>query len=125
MSAFMCSDAHISALVNAARNYKIDFPRECDDLETKLFALLVAENMKSLEARYGGRQAVMFDAGPHRFVHTPPMPVVNVMKLAQSYDYQSCEHDGWNESTAKKWIDKLMAGLVFELPGYDAAPWSI
>jgi hypothetical protein len=48
-----------------------------------------------------------------------------VIKLARSYEYQACEHDGWGTSKAKRWIDNLISGLIYSLPGYDAAPWSI
>jgi len=117
MSAFMCSDAHISALVNGATQYGIDLPRGYSPEEW--FAVLVAENALSITARYGKREA---PKGPHRYTPGPALPALHVMKLAQSYDYQSCEHAGWS---TKRWIDLLIAGLVYKLPGYDAAPWSI
>jgi hypothetical protein len=124
MSAFMGSDAHISALVNAAVKYEIALPREWAT-PAELFAVLVCENSASLRARYDDRAVVMFDSSPHRFISGPALPPLHVMKLAQSYAYQSCEHDGWKTSKAKRWIDNLIAGLIYKLPGYDAAPWAI
>jgi len=120
MSAFMCSDAHISALVNGATQYGIDLPRGY----SQTFNMLVVENRKSLDSRYGNGKREE-GQGPHRYTPGPALPVIHVIKLAQSYDYQSCEHDGWETSEAKRWIDNLIAGLVYKLPGYDAAPWSI
>ena len=124
MSAFMCSDAHISALVNAAVEYEIGLPVNAADPDAQ-FRMLVTENVKSLEARYGKPAALEDAPGPHRFTRGPALPALYVMKLAQSYRYQSCEHDGWETSKAKRWIANLISGLIYELPGYDAAPWSI
>jgi hypothetical protein len=125
MSAFMCSDAHISALVNAAVEYEIGGAGFTSEEPAELFAELVCENAESLRARYGARAALMFDSGPHRFIPGSALPALHVMKLAQSYRYQSCEHDGWGTSKAKRWIANLISGLIYRLPGYDAAPWSI
>jgi hypothetical protein len=116
----MCTDAHISALVNAAVEHRIDLPAQLDPSQT--FYMLVTENALSITARYGKREA---PKGPHRYLPGPALPVIHVIKLAQSYSYQSCEHEGWSTSEAKRWIDNLIAGLVYKLPGYDAAPWAI
>lgn len=127
MSTFMCSDAHISALVTGAEHYGIDFPRGYDP--GAWFAVLVAENKASVTARYGKRGAAEMTGRTHFLRRAPlraaPLPALHVLKLAQSYSYQSCEHDGWETSDAKKWIDGLIYGLAFKIPGYDAAPWSI
>ena len=125
MSAFLCSDAHISALVNAAVEHEIGGSGFAPGEAAELFALLVCENAESLWARYGARAVVMFDLGPHRYAPGPALPALHVIKLAQSYRYQSCEHDGWETSKAKRWIANLISGLIYKLPGYDAAPWSI
>jgi hypothetical protein len=124
MSAFMCSDAHISVLVNAAVEHGIGLPVNAFDPDAQ-FRMLVIENERSLKARYGERAFGMIGVGVHRFTPGPSLPAVHVLKLAQSYEYQACEHDGWETSIAKKWIGTLIAGLVYEIPGYDAAPWSI
>jgi hypothetical protein len=113
---------HISALVNATAQYQIDLPRGYSPEEW--FAVLVAENVVSLTARYGKRGTADLPKA-HRYTPGPALPAIHVIKLAQSYDYQSCEHDGWSTSEAKRWIDNLIAGLIYALPGYDAAPWAI
>ena len=123
MSAFMCSDEHIGALVHGALVYGIDFPRGLTAPE--LFAELVCENAASLRARYGKDAKEMIGEAPHRFKPAATLPAVHLLKLAQCYEYQACEHDGWATSRAKKWIDNLVAGLIYKLPGYDAAPWAI
>ncbi len=122
MSAFMCSDAHISALVNASQ-IGIDLPRGYSPEEW--FAVLVAENVASMTARYGKREMEADLPKTHRYTPGPALPAISVIKLALSYDYQSCEHDGGITSEAKRWIDNLIAGLIYALPGYNAAPRSI
>ena len=123
MSAFMCSDAHISALVYGTVRHEIDLPRDLTAAE--LFAELVTENAASLRARYGRGAKEMIGEAPHRFTPAPAFPAVHLIKLAQCYEYQSCEHDGWETSKAKRWIGRLISRLIYKLPGYDAAPWSI
>jgi hypothetical protein len=34
-----------------------------------------------------------------------------VLAAAHSYDYQSCEHPGWESSLAYAWLTKLIAAL--------------
>jgi hypothetical protein len=131
MSAFMCSDAHISALVNAAVEYEIDLPGQPGDRMTppELFAELVCENAASLRARYGTGAEAAIGSGPHRYLPGKALPYLHVLKLAQSYEYQSCECDGWDASEAKRWIVHLVAVLavrvIHDRPEYSEAPWSI
>jgi hypothetical protein len=120
----MCSDAHISALVCGAVKYGIDLSQEWA-VPAELFAALVCENAESLRAQYGRGAKEMIGEAPHRFISGPALPALHVMKLAQSYEYQVCEHDGWETSKAKRWIANLISGLIYHLPGYDAAPWAI
>jgi hypothetical protein len=128
MSAFMCSDEHTSALVNAAVEYGIaGFPPGTppgDPHALERFALLVEENGASLLARYGEKAHYMI-GDAHHYRPGPALPVLHVLKLARSYEYQSCEHDGWDTSRAKRWIDTLIGDLIHRLPGYENAPWSI
>lgn len=53
------------------------------------------------------------------------IPAVTALKLIQCYEYQSCEHDGWKDSYAKRFCEQLTSSLIGCLPGYDAAPWGI
>lgn len=49
-------------------------------------------------------------------------PVV-VLKAMDCYEYQSCEHDGWQNSSARAFCAALQATCIGLLPGYDKAPW--
>lgn len=51
-----------------------------------------------------------------------PTPVETLSILA-CYEYQSCEHDGWAESEAKRFCEALQGAAIRALPGYDDAPW--
>lgn len=48
---------------------------------------------------------------------------IQVIKSCHCYAYQSCEHDGWETSEAKAFVDRLEAAAVVALPGYEAAKW--
>jgi hypothetical protein len=48
-----------------------------------------------------------------------------VAKIARCYDNQSCEHDGWETSRAKRVVDLIAAAFPESLPGYEAMPWGV
>lgn len=51
-------------------------------------------------------------------------PVV-VLKAIDCWRYQSCEHPGHEKSAAWRLAGTLMHITIYNLPGYDAAPWGI
>lgn len=149
MGAFMVSRKHIAVLVTAARAWGISWrnsagawvtARDADPAE--LGRLLWAENMASVTARYpdtvvvGGPQdgAVKLADLPgtigesyqyetHRDVALPS--AVAVLKLCGCYDYQSCEHEGWEASEARKVVEAIRDTGIGRLPGYDEASWDL
>ncbi len=50
---------------------------------------------------------------------------VQVLKALECYEHQSCEHPGWESSSARAWCDSLRQQAIAHLPGYDAAAWAI
>ena len=52
------------------------------------------------------------------------LALVQVFKLCDGLEYQSCEHPGWASSLAKKQLDAIRNRAWTRLPGYEAAPWS-
>ena len=50
---------------------------------------------------------------------------IDVIKACHCQEYQSCEHDGWETSTAKAIVDAIEGAASRALPGYDDAPWEI
>jgi hypothetical protein len=53
----------------------------------------------------------------------PEIDPVQVIKACDCYEYQSCEHDGWADSEACRFITSLRKGAAHALPGYDGADW--
>lgn len=100
--------------------------------------MLTDECVRSVSHRYPDTNDlpgtfVLTDAGefgdwfePYRY---PPMQpgnrptAVEVLKLISCYEYQSCEHPGWNSSEAKRFCDALRDWAINDLPGYDEADW--
>lgn len=153
MSAFIVSNKHIDALLNAAlqygrselRWYWPDYPagagyergvaisaasvaiaQETENTLTlenasKVGLMLLRENYRSVNHRYDENNM------PNACRHTlgPALPPVHVLSLLAGFEYQSCEHSGWEKSEAKKFCDALQRRLIRALPGYDEAPWSI
>lgn len=50
---------------------------------------------------------------------------VAVLKAIDCYEYQSCEHGGWDTSEARAFCDALRRRMIQLLPGYNDAAWSI
>ena len=49
-----------------------------------------------------------------------------LLKAVHGYEYQSCEHPGWEGSEAQAFCRSLTRALITELPGYSEAPgWEI
>ena len=97
---------------------------------------LLAENIKSFEACYRvhGRpkrhdmrdemaRGLRF-ARAYRFTRRRAKPAA-IAKLVRFYDYQACEHDGYEASTAKAIVDALIARYPESLPDYEGMPWGI
>ena len=49
--------------------------------------------------------------------------LAQVFMAADCYDYQSCEHPSWEESSAKAFTSALRRETTQRLPGYDDALW--
>jgi hypothetical protein len=144
MSAFLVSDSHLDAIVTAAifgpaevRSYPERWspPRfgrvgglRCEPSNGSALGLaLLRENEASLAARYPGRWGTPADGYSYMqdFSSFARLPALAVLKLIDCYQYQSCEHDGWEASDAAFFCTKLRESLISHLPGYDALPWSL
>lgn len=134
MSCFVVSNYDIDFLVTAYANL--------NRVGARLLNLhqvgreLLRENVASFEACYRVRQrprghgmrnemaSCLRQARAYRFTRRRARPAA-IAKLAQCYDYQACEHDGYYTSSAKMIVDALIARYPVSLPGYDAMPWGI
>ena len=101
--------------------------------------MLLAENVKSVMHRYddcdGSPDSL---PGPCDWDYTYPkhasycgcehlMTPARVFQACDGYEYQSCEHDGWDTSEAKAYIEALqsraMRCVIAETK--DVSPWCI
>lgn len=95
--------------------------------------LLVNENVMIVHDRYPGDDV---DAGElpgptdayylGPYVFEDPLYVLTpaeVFKAIDCFDYQSCEHEGWRNSTAFQFCEALRLRVCSSVPGYEDAPW--
>lgn len=131
MSAFQCTDEHISALAGYAARHGLcravnPDPRRMTDAEF-IGALLHKANLASLHARYGGKAddisepLFRFDArAAERVLHASPVAII---KAAQCFNYQACEVDDYEKTAAAECMRFVISNAIHELPGYNDAAW--
>jgi hypothetical protein len=126
MSAWICSNKHISAILGAyaaARRHGLPRTEITEEDATALGQLLLDENYRSVNHRYDENDRGRFRLAKATY-RAPPEPVA-ALKLCMSLDYQSCECDDWQRTEAYYLLRKIIDVLVRALPGYDDAEWSI
>ncbi len=129
MSAWVVSHVHINVLVAARHFVRQAQPaaKLCEDLiDTDLGRMLWRENMISVAHCYPDKEETQIDEAALANYQYEPMAAtpVEVIKAVHCYQYQTCEHDGWAASDAKKYTDELVDDLTRLLPGYTVAPWA-
>ncbi len=63
---------------------------------------------------------------PERYEWTDlgrPLSAIECCKAIHCYEYQSCEHPGWEASGARAFCERLRSSLVGGMAGYVDAPW--
>jgi hypothetical protein len=144
MSAFVVDRYHIVYLVKAAREAAIRLrsPLRWGDGHTldasvsvtemvALAQLLWDENRSSVSYRYDALVGLpgpidedyIIRAGDFQRFSWVNWSPVDVLKAIDCYQYQSCEHPGWQTSEAKAFTDALRRAWTHLVPGYDEAPW--
>lgn len=122
MSAWLCSEYHINTIVNAVGGNQKDFE------------MLVKENLRSLASRYPGRDFLVEwqnDAKTFKFRKSAPLvPMTQLVKACNCFDYQACETDDYYGTAAAKFVEKVRAhalanGGKTEGAEYDAAKWGL
>lgn len=129
MSAFVVSKEDIDILVTA--HLALEGLAWTNERADAIGRLLWRENVLSVAYRYdmparrSAEHAAYIDAiTAYRFKPIYAKAAA-VAKIARCYDYQACEHTGWEASKARRIVDALMGVFPDSLPGYDAAPWGI
>lgn len=121
MSAWLCSEDHLSCIVNAV------------DGTADHFKTLLAENLRSLAARYPGRDFLadwQADAKTYRFNPLARYSPTQVVKSCDSYDYQACETDDYRTTLAATFVQivrehAIAHGGATKGFAYDKADWSL
>ena len=138
MSAYIVSARHVDYLVSAAvlwRGSLVATDEHGNATPEAAVAMLETENRASVEYRYPDRakNPENLPGGPdrdrvpgkrsHRM--TLNVKAVQVLKAVSCYEYQSCEHPGWDESKAKRFCEALTHAAIRMLPGYEESAWEI
>jgi hypothetical protein len=135
MSAWIVDKAHIDLLVSAAKQFEMGemLPVVGVTSDDQLGQMLVDECVKSVSYRYPGddvgkgelpgpRDAYYLE--PYRFEATRTFTATEIHRACACYDYQSCEHPGWDSSMACLFTATLRAAA--EAVGYsdgEDIPW--
>jgi hypothetical protein len=120
---------------------------KCDSCTAdEIGTMLQEENVRSVEYRYPnvaedelpgtyreeapapGVAAISFPDWLTPYTYRPgkaPLPPINVLRLLDCFEYQSCEHDDWRDSCAYAFCDALRRKMIAMLPGYDEALWAL
>jgi len=139
MSAFLVNDKHINALLTYAKRPQYQAPsyyyhngnrRTFYDNLDLIGQILINENYKSLQARYGEPQGDNSEFEPHeyKFEGYPysMLSPVRVIKACDCYNYQACETgEAYYKSEAHSIIEAIRERAIHSLPGYDEADWEI
>ena len=152
MSAFIVDRQHIWYLVQAATSNSlgmqhshslrwyhngVSYHLPCMDYEqmAQVGQMLWDENVTSVKYRYPdcgwdelpGPIDCEYQYGEHDGCSAgrPPVDPVAVLKACDCYEYQSCEHPGWEESESHSYIQALRRHAWHSLPGYDDASWEV
>jgi hypothetical protein len=124
MSAWIVSKRHIDALVTPL--YKTI------DMANKIGQLLWEQNHRSVNHRYNKQtQTPKYEYEPctdyvkeqDQHILTLPLEVLDLLKLLDSYEYQSCEVKF--DAEVSIYCQRLRKHLVSQLDGYKDSVWAI
>ena len=130
MSAFVVSKRDIDAIVTVLLERGLLDGIDGVDTPTTVGRWLWLENVNSVAHRYGmpsshGKEYRQYRKDVKTYTYEPlPLTPGAARKIVACYDYQSCEHLGYETSVSKALVDKLMAVLP-EDADYAAAPWGL
>tara|TARA_R100000654_G_scaffold57065_1_gene83492 strand:- start:166 stop:621 length:456 start_codon:yes stop_codon:yes gene_type:complete len=129
---------HIGVLANAMS--RADIRINGHRLHPQEMAVALANaNYASIEARYpgqwdlmgGGCSLIAFRAQCAREATRPDpnLKPIDLIKMAQGFAYQACEHEGWMQASfngdyiGEHHIQQFIGHMIRKMPGYDDAPW--
>lgn len=139
MSAFICGNDHIDALLTYAIAVKASFRHPISENRIDITDAnadtigkwLMQENERSVGTRYrdpGDGSVIRDMAGDehsdnyrYRF-WSLPLTAVSVLKGCDCFDYQACETDDYEQSVAYAIIEGIRGHAIRRLTGYSDAP---
>ena len=130
MSAWICSDEHISFLVNYAYAEGLIL-RKClewdETTKKRAFNLLQVENVRSVRFRYGRKKDLPGSVPGFYLSELKTLQHAEAAKLAACLVYQSCEHKGWKGCAAETLCGVIQKHAESNSTAADreSAPWSI
>lgn len=136
MSAFFVSTHHIDVLVSAAIDLEAysgppRIERVTLQRATTVGQMLLAENLKSMLARYpriaGTDEAIGYQATVDDYQHRyyPGVRLTAAAHAVSCFDYQACEDPDYDRSQARGFVDALRQAILRRMPGIEAEPWGI
>jgi hypothetical protein len=145
MSAYICNPEHFGILAAYAVQHSCAIydwrEKGTKSIETaqNVARGLARENIRSVAHRYpdtvsGDRPgpslldeeieeaAALYAA--HFVTNPQQLRPIQIIKLCQGYDHQSCETDDWKDTLAWRQMDWIKGEAISHLDGYNAADWS-
>lgn len=92
-------------------------------------AMLLGANLESYRHRYGHNEEALEEAEgqvyplDRRRARWLVIDPVQVLKSVRCYEYQACEHPGWEGSEAQAYCQALTVRMIYRLPGMEDAVW--
>lgn len=134
MSAFMCTDEHISAIIEygslmGCAMYDCDgASMEFKGNEKYLAQILKTANIESLNERYNEDT----DFEEVRYIQRAssewadfPYDAVQMMKLCDCFNYQACEVEKYESTPAFRIVETVKGWACRRVDGWEQAQWTI
>jgi hypothetical protein len=117
MSAYIVDPADLQKIFHYLDGVECELAK-AEGSREKTIEMLAKENIKSIACRYPdtkGKETESFTdmaldeyVAEAQFPIDPDSPIPSpgeVLSLVRRYEYQSCEHKGWEDSKARKFMD--------------------
>lgn len=144
MSAFLVSSKHVAVLAAYACVNQLVIPewsaiKNKHSLVANVAIELMKENMRSIESRYPNDEddniadkLTLYECAEEadkQIEDAELFKSVYIFKLVESFAYQACECDDWEETKAYKQYlaitHKAAKDALFETKEYNSAPWEV
>lgn len=134
MSAFMCTDEHISAIIEygalvGCAMYPNGLPSVSFKGNEKFLAQeLKNANIRSLNERYDEEltlEKVRFVQRAESEWAAFPYDAVQIVKLCDSFNYQACEVNDYESTDAYRIVQTVKDWAARRVDGYEEAAWAI